>query len=62
MFKTYKAEVENQLKKKIKVTMFDRGGEFESTTFFGFLYLTWICISNNYFIYTTTKWCGKAEK
>ena len=28
MFKTYKAEVENQLKKMIKNVRFDRGGEY----------------------------------
>ncbi|KAJ9539459.1 LOW QUALITY PROTEIN: hypothetical protein OSB04_032192 [Centaurea solstitialis] len=33
MFKTYKAEVENQLDKKIKILRFDRGGEYESHEF-----------------------------
>jgi transposase InsO family protein len=32
-FKTYKAEVENQLEKKIKCFMFDRGGEYFSNEF-----------------------------
>ena len=32
-FKTYKAEVENQLEKKIKVIRSDRGGEYESAAF-----------------------------
>ena len=35
-FKTYKAEVENQLEKKIKVIRSDRGGEYESTAFSDF--------------------------
>lgn len=29
MFKLYKNEVENQLNKKIKILMSDRGGEYE---------------------------------
>nr|GEY67043.1 polyprotein, putative [Tanacetum cinerariifolium] len=33
MFNTYKAEVENQLDKKIKILRSDRGGEYESTDF-----------------------------
>ncbi|GKB60556.1 retrotransposon protein, putative, ty1-copia subclass [Tanacetum coccineum] len=33
MFKTYKAEVENQLDKKIKLLWSDRGGEYESNDF-----------------------------
>nr|GEX00603.1 retrotransposon protein, putative, Ty1-copia subclass [Tanacetum cinerariifolium] len=33
MFKTYKAEVENQLDKKIKILRSDRGGEYESNDF-----------------------------
>ena len=33
MFKTYKAEVENQLDRKIKAIRSDRGGEYESTDF-----------------------------
>ncbi|GKB88201.1 ty1-copia retrotransposon protein [Tanacetum coccineum] len=33
MFKTYKAEVENQLDKKIKILRSDRGGEYESNEF-----------------------------
>ncbi|GJT36028.1 retrovirus-related pol polyprotein from transposon TNT 1-94 [Tanacetum coccineum] len=46
MFKTYKAEVENQLDKKIKILRFDRGGEYESNNFsefcsmFGILHQT----------------------
>jgi transposase InsO family protein len=32
-FKTYKAEVENQLEKKIKYFRFDRGGEYFSNEF-----------------------------
>ncbi|KAM1493880.1 hypothetical protein ACFX10_025604 [Malus domestica] len=36
MFKTYKAEVENQLNKKIKVLRSDRGGEYESSAFADF--------------------------
>jgi transposase InsO family protein len=32
-FKTYKAEVENQLKKKIKCFRFDHGGEYFSNEF-----------------------------
>ena len=35
-FKTYKAEVENQLEKKIKVIRSDRGGEYESVAFSDF--------------------------
>ena len=35
-FKTYKAEVENQLEKKIKVIRSDRGGEYESAAFSNF--------------------------
>ncbi|CAL9018648.1 unnamed protein product [Prunus brigantina] len=33
MFKTYKAEVENQLERKIKALRSDRGGEYESIAF-----------------------------
>lgn len=33
MFKNYKAEVENQLDKKIKILRSDRGGEYESNEF-----------------------------
>ncbi|GJT50472.1 retrotransposon protein, putative, ty1-copia subclass [Tanacetum coccineum] len=33
MFETYKAEVENQLDKKIKILRSDRGGEYESNDF-----------------------------
>ncbi|GJT24335.1 retrovirus-related pol polyprotein from transposon TNT 1-94 [Tanacetum coccineum] len=33
MFKTYKAEVENQLDEKIKILRSDRGGEYESNDF-----------------------------
>ena len=33
MFITYKAEVENQLNKKIKILKSDRGGEYESNDF-----------------------------
>ncbi|CAL2253197.1 unnamed protein product [Prunus armeniaca] len=36
MFKTYKAEVENQLDRKVKVLRSDRGGEYESTAFSDF--------------------------
>ena len=36
MFKIYKAEVENQLEKKIKIIRSDRGGEYESTAFSDF--------------------------
>ena len=36
MFKIYKAKVENQLEKKIKIISFDRGGEYESTAFSDF--------------------------
>ena len=36
MFKTYKAEVENQLEKKIKILRSDRGGEYESNDFADF--------------------------
>ena len=32
-FKTYKAEVENQLEKKIKCVRSDRGGEYFSNEF-----------------------------
>ena len=35
-FKTYKAKVENQLEKKIKVIRSDRGGEYESAAFSDF--------------------------
>jgi transposase InsO family protein len=34
--KTYKAEVENQLERKIKRLGFDRGGEYFSSNFSGF--------------------------
>ena len=33
MFITYKAEVENQLNKNIKILKSDRGGEYESNNF-----------------------------
>ena len=33
MFITYKAEVENQLNKNIKILKFDRGGGYESNEF-----------------------------
>jgi len=33
MFLTYKAEVENQLNKNIKILKSDRGGEYESNEF-----------------------------
>jgi hypothetical protein len=33
-FKTYKAEVENQLKRKIKLLRSDHGGEYFSVDFF----------------------------
>ena len=36
MFKMYKAEVENQLEKKIKIIRSDGGGEYESTAFSNF--------------------------
>ncbi|CAL2246291.1 unnamed protein product [Prunus armeniaca] len=36
MFKTYKAKVENQLDRKVKVLRSDRGGEYESTAFSDF--------------------------
>ena len=36
MFKTYKAKVENQLEKKIKILRSIRGGVYESTTFSNF--------------------------
>ena len=36
MFKIYKAEVENQLEKKIKIIRSNRGGEYESATFLNF--------------------------
>ena len=36
MFKIYKAEVENQLEKKIKIIRSDRGGEYDSTAFSDF--------------------------
>ena len=32
VFKTYKAEVENQLGKTVKVLRSDRGGEYESSS------------------------------
>jgi transposase InsO family protein len=35
-FKIYKAEVENQLERKIKRLLSDRGGEFFSNDFFEF--------------------------
>jgi len=34
MFIIYKAEVENQLNKNIKILKSDRGGEYESNEFF----------------------------
>jgi hypothetical protein len=40
-FKTYKAEVENQLERKIKRLRSDRGGEYFSGDFFCFLCGTW---------------------
>ena len=42
MFKTYKAEVENQLEKKIKIIRSDRGGEYESIAFADFCALNGI--------------------
>ena len=33
IFITYKAEVENQLNKNVKVLKFDQGGEYESNEF-----------------------------
>lgn len=36
MFKSYKALVENQLEKKIKILRSDRGGEYLSNDFFVF--------------------------
>lgn len=36
MFKTYMAEVKNQLERKIKVLRSDRGGEYESQAFSDF--------------------------
>ena len=36
MFKVYKAEVENQLGKKIKIIRSDRGGEYFSNEFIVF--------------------------
>ncbi|GJZ63797.1 retrovirus-related pol polyprotein from transposon TNT 1-94, partial [Tanacetum coccineum] len=38
MFKTYKAEVENQLDEKIKILRSDRGGEYESNDFAEFCF------------------------
>jgi hypothetical protein len=40
-FKTYKAEVENQLERKIKRLRSDRGGEYFSGDFSDFLCGTW---------------------
>lgn len=56
MFKTYKAEVENQLDKKIKILMSDRGGEYESNDFAEFC--STYGAPNNNPIHPTTKWCG----
>ena len=36
MFKTYKIDVENQLKRKIKIIRSDRGREYKSTAFVAF--------------------------
>lgn len=36
VFKTYKAKVENQLNKKIKILRLDRGGDYVYSTFFEF--------------------------
>ena len=36
MFKIYKAEVENQMEKKIKIISSDRGSEYEFTAFLDF--------------------------
>lgn len=41
-FKNYKAEVENQLDKKIKILRSDRGGEYESKDFAEFCSLNGI--------------------
>ena len=48
MFKIYKAEVENQLEKKIKIIRSDRGGEYESAAFSNF------CTQHGIFHQTTT--------
>jgi hypothetical protein len=40
-FKTYKAEAENQLERKIKRLRSDRGGEYFSSDFSDFLRGTW---------------------
>ncbi|GKA43539.1 pol polyprotein [Tanacetum coccineum] len=54
MFKTYKAEVENQLDKKIKILRSDRGGEYESNDFAKFC----STLPNNSPIHSTTQWSG----
>ncbi|CAL8091268.1 unnamed protein product [Prunus armeniaca] len=60
MFKTYKAEVENQLNRKIKVLRSDRGGEYESTAFAEF------CATNGIIHQTTAPYTpqqnGVAER
>ncbi|CAL8084501.1 unnamed protein product [Prunus armeniaca] len=60
MFKTYKAEVENQLNRKIKVLRSDRGGEYEATAFAEF------CATNGIIHQTTAPYTpqqnGVAER
>ena len=60
-FKVYKAEVENQLEKKIKRLRFDRGGEYFSNDFFEFCAVHGI-IHEDATILTTGQWdCREKE-
>jgi hypothetical protein len=62
MFKTYKAEVENQLEKKIKILRSDRGGEYEFNAFAEFCSFTWNYSSNNCTLHPTAKWGCRTKK
>ena len=60
-FKIYKAEVENQLEKKIKRLRSDRGGEYFSNEFSEFCTVHGI-IHENATILTTVQWdCREKE-
>jgi hypothetical protein len=61
-FKTYKAEAENQLERKIKRLRSDRGGEYFSSDFSDFLRGTWYYSWEDTTILTTIQWgCWKKE-
>ena len=55
-FKEFRCEVEKQLGRSIKVLRSDRGGEYLSQEFQGYL-REWNFISVDSSIYATTKWC-----